>query len=208
MASVVESCVVCTEAIASTLGTCVHYVHRKCVLTSGKEECPLCKIPIGNVTRGERRVLNAAARSLASYNRVNAEQLVRDAMEEDGEDMDEDDEDTINLFEEVMSMLAEGQNPSISATRVRRPLSNQFQINALDTSSGLHQVMLQPMVAQAIFEDMDKPVYVNGLIPGMMVCFFPDAMRAPVTTVPSISVDLTTDEAVFIFENIEEEHED
>lgn len=206
MASIVESCVVCTDAICSTLGTCTHYVHRKCVLTSGKEECPLCKVPITNVTRAERKVLKGAARSLETYNRANAEQLIRDAMDEEDEEEEEEEEEQA-MFEQVMDLLGMAGIPPVRTGWSRSPVNIAYQIRALDASSHLHQVMLQPCVAKAIFHDVNKPVYVNGLVPGMQVCFFPDSMRLAVRTTPCLTVDLSEVD-VEVAENVEGEDED
>ena len=88
-----ETCVVCTDNVRRTLGTCCHYVHRKCVLLSGKDKCPLCSVTIGTMTRSERCVLNKAKQQLSTYIRQNNEQLARDAIIAQIEDDDDDDDD-------------------------------------------------------------------------------------------------------------------
>lgn len=119
MASIMkkEECCVCTEDVTRSLGTCCHYVHRKCVLLSGKDSCPLCKVRIATMTRSERETLNKAKRSLSAYNRTNAEQLVRDAINE-GEDDDDSteldfmDHIPLSMFASMLSRLSPGfDNP-------------------------------------------------------------------------------------------------
>lgn len=60
-----ETCVVCTESISSPL-KCNHFVHKECVIKSGKETCPLCRCNV-ELSDNEMKQLNTHKIELQHY---------------------------------------------------------------------------------------------------------------------------------------------
>ncbi len=67
-----KECVICTENLDDEIPlSCGHWIHRHCVVQSGKSECPMCRQPV-RLTSQEKKQIKREARKLESNNMIQA----------------------------------------------------------------------------------------------------------------------------------------
>lgn len=74
-----EMCCVCVDEtnFPQALGTCQHFIHKNCIILSGKQQCSICQVPV-NLTRRQIDRLEARSRK---FKRLNLEEEAEEIQE-------------------------------------------------------------------------------------------------------------------------------